>query len=155
MINNDYFILGCWTDLDVNVLNNYLNSIGNPEKVEWTKNIVCTNKPVFAIKATEIKELSKMIARGNWESYLDCKNFASHEACLIYGNLLNRVREISLLKKYLKAYAETADNWAVCDALSLKVTDKNYLEIMIWQKIIYPQVRNFQKESVLESYLSL
>jgi len=145
MINNDYFILGCWTDLDVNVLNNYLNSIGKPEKVEWTRKIVNTNMPVFAIPAGELRELTKMIARGNMESYLDCKNFASYEACLIYGYLLNRLRDVSLVKKYIKHYAEVVDNWALCDAISLKVTDKNYMNFFELAKDYIASHKEFTK----------
>lgn len=145
MINNDYFILGCWTDLDVNVLNNYLHSSGKPEKVEWAKKIINTKLPIFAIPTGELRELAKMIARGNMESYLDCKNFVSHEACMIYGILLNRLREVSLVKKYMKAYAEAVDNWALCDVISLKVNDKNYLEFFELAKDYIDSNKEFSK----------
>ena len=145
MLNNDYFILGCWTDLDINVLNNYLHSSGNADKVEWTTKIVNTKMPVFAIPAKEIKELSKMIARGNMESYMDCKNFNSYESCLIYGNLLNRIKDVNLVRKYLKSYAEIVDNWALCDVLSLKVTDKNYLEFFELSKDYLASSKEFSK----------
>ena len=64
---------------------------------------------------------------------------------MIYGILLNRLREVSLVKKYMKAYAEAVDNWALCDVISLKVNDKNYLEFFELAKDYIDSNKEFSK----------
>ena len=59
-----------WTASDIQELENYLYSLKNDEKIEWTKNIINTSYPVLAIKLDIIRNIAKQILKGNFESFL-------------------------------------------------------------------------------------
>lgn len=106
-----------WDTKSIRDFENYLNTLSRPEKVEWTKNISCTNLKLFAIPNPNLKKIAKEIHKGNYISFWDNCNFSTYEMTLIYGYLLNFEKNFQTLQMYLKKYLPHVDCWASCDIL--------------------------------------
>lgn len=103
---------------------NYLETYKNIEKIEWTKNILNTNMEVLAIKANELKKISKEILKGNYLSFLDLNIYDNYEASYINGTIIYNIKDFKTMKKYLDIYSKKIDNWSNCDLLKFKVLNK-------------------------------
>lgn len=110
-----------WTKKDIKELNDYLKALGNPSKVEWTKNIAQTSLPVLAIKSDDLKKVIKEISKGNFMSLLDLMVWDYFENAAINGSLICKIKDFDTIKKYLDIYSKKADNWSTCDTLSFNV----------------------------------
>lgn len=115
-----------WNKQDGEEFIKYLESFSNPEKMEWSRNILNTNMPVLAIKTPVIKDIVKKISEGNYTSFLDLELNKYYENSAINGFLIAKIKEFKTMKKYLNKYMLKVDNWASCDLLSFEV--KNYEE---------------------------
>ena len=60
-----------WTKEDVIKFDEYLYSLRRQEKINWTKNIVCTNMDTLAIVLPDLKKMAKEIFKGDYISYLN------------------------------------------------------------------------------------
>lgn len=98
-----------------------LLSYKNEDKIAWTKNIVNTDMEVLAINSRGIKEIVKAIPKGLEKEFLENIKINYYEATIVYAKVLNKQKSFADVKKYLLPYAESIDNWASCDALSLEV----------------------------------
>lgn len=118
-----------WKKQDGINFNEYLETLINRDKIDWTRNIVNTNMKVLAIKSTTIKSIAKEIKKGNYESFLDLMLWKYFENTLINGALLTQIKDFNKLNKYLDIYSSKADNWATCDTLSfnIKGNEENFL----------------------------
>lgn len=105
----------------------YLYSLKNVEKIEWTRKIVNTEMEVLAIPVHELKKIAKKILKDNYIKFLDKKMLSNYESTIVYGNVINGLKDFSLLKKYLDIYVDYIDNWSSCDVLSIKINDMNKL----------------------------
>jgi len=120
-----------WNKNDIFELEQYLDSIKNVDKIEWTKRIINTNLNVLAIKLPLLKNISKKILKGNFVSFLDVMPSSSFEILTISGYLISEIKEFKVQKKYLKKYALKCDNWSNCDTLSFKIKncEEKYLSL--------------------------
>lgn len=111
-----------WTQKDAIIFEKYLESLKlEQDKINWTINIVKSNKPVYAIKSNTLKDIAKQIYKGNYLSFLDLQIFSSHESTIIYGIILSKLKDFTLIKKYLDIYSLNCDSWAQCDTLSFNI----------------------------------
>ena len=60
-----------WQKEDFDQFEDYLISLKNVEKVNWTKRIYATNKKSLAIKLPVLRDIAKKIGRGNIDSFLN------------------------------------------------------------------------------------
>lgn len=116
-----------WTKKDGIELIEYLESLKNSDKIEWSKNILNTNMPVLAIKTKVIKDIIKNISKGNYLSLLDLKLDKYFENTSINGSLICLIKDFNIMKQYLDDYILKIDNWASCDLLSFNVKGKEEL----------------------------
>lgn len=105
----------------------YLNSLSNAEKIEWTKKIVNTDMEVLAIPVPKLKLIAKDIMKGDYISFLDLKLLDNYESTMVYGSVINKLKDINLIKKYLDVYVNYVDNWSSCDVLAIDTNDKDKL----------------------------
>lgn len=105
----------------------YLNSLSNKDKIEWVRNIVNTNMDVLAIPIPILRNIAKEIIKNDYISFLDKKMLGNYESTIIYGVIINNLKDINLIKKYLDIYVNYVDNWSSCDILSIKTNDKDKL----------------------------
>ncbi len=118
-----------WIKKDIEEFNKYLESIKREEKIDFTKRIVNTNMKVLGIPNPVLKNISKEIAKGNYQSYLDLKNNKYYENTIINVYLINNIKELRTKKHYLDELY--IDNWSTCDVLkfNIKGLEKEYFEL--------------------------
>lgn len=102
---------------------NHLNTLSKKDKIEWTRNIVNTNMEVLAIPIPILRKLTKEIMKSDYISFLDKKMLNNYESTIIYGIIINNLKDIKLINKYLDIYVNYVDNWSSCDILSIKTKD--------------------------------
>ena len=110
-----------WEEKDKLEFDNYLLSIKNENKILWTTKIINAKKQVLAIKTPVLKKIVKEISKGNFISFLDLNINTFYENDVINGNLICKIKDFDLQKKYLDKYILGIDNWASCDLLSFDV----------------------------------
>ena len=110
-----------WNKQDGREFNKYLESLKNEEKIEWSRKIVNTQRPVLAIKTPLIRDIAKNISEGNFSSFLDLELDTFYENIAINGFLIIRIKDFETMKKYLDKYVLKIDNWGSCDLLSFNV----------------------------------
>ena len=125
------FIKSKWEANDITLLENYLESIKNEEKIEWTRNIINTKMPVLAIKLEKLREIVKEMKKGEFYSFLDNMPTSSFEILTISGYLISEIKDFKIQKNYIKKYALKCDNWSNCDTLSFKIKNNegNYISL--------------------------
>lgn len=115
-----------WTKADIPEYLQYVKSFSKgEEKGIWEQRIVNTHLPCIAVPSTEVDKIAKSIFRGNYISYLDLWLWENHTLTLIFGKILNQIKDFDILKKYLIPYSEKADNWSTIDSLKFKFTPDN------------------------------
>lgn len=120
-----------WDKDDILEYEDYLLSLINKDKIEWTKNIIKTELPVLAIKSDILKNISKDILKGNYFKFLDYMLCNCYEEMAINALIISNIKDFKLTKKYLDKYSLKVDNWANCDTLSfdIKGYEKEYLKL--------------------------
>lgn len=113
-----------WTKKDAKEFIEYLETLKNSEKREWTKRILNTNLPVLALKTQTIKDIVKEISKGNYLSFLDLELNNYYENSAINGFLICKISDFKTMVKYLDIYILKIDNWASCDLLSFDIKNK-------------------------------
>ena len=123
--NNYYMNLNLekWASKDGKQFNIYLESLRDPEKIEWSKKILNTEMSVLAIPTPIIKNIANQISKGNFLSFLELELNNYYENTAINGYLITKIYDFKLMKKYLDKYVLKIDNWASCDLLSFKIKD--------------------------------
>ena len=116
-----------WELEDSSSFYKYLKELQNDDKVEWTTNIVNTNMEVLAIPVPILKRVAKEIMKGNYISFLELKLLDNYESTIVYGSIINNLKDIELVRKYLDIYVNYIDNWSSCDILSINLNDKDEL----------------------------
>lgn len=121
-----------WTQKDKNTYIEYLESIKNEEKIEWIKNIVCTNMNVLAIKSPILKNIIKEIRKGDYISFLDLQIYDYYECMIINAGLISKIKDFELMEYYLNKYVQKVECWASTDTLSfnIKGNEEKYLSLV-------------------------
>lgn len=122
-----------WTKDDIKSFQEFLKQFENPEKREWSTNILNTSLPVLSIKTADMKSIIKEIAKGNYLNFLDYMIWDYYENTAINGYLICYIKDFKTLKKYLDIYSAKADNWATCDLLKFDIKDQeeNYYNLAL------------------------
>ena len=124
-----------WTNKDKEPFLEMLKSLSKgEEKGIWEQRIVNTKLPCLAIPSTKIDKISKQIFKGNYTSFLDLWIWDNHSATLVFGKILNKIKDFNLLKTYLIQYSQKADNWSTIDCLKFNFTNENTPKFIILSK---------------------
>ena len=119
------FVKEYWEERDIEEFEKYLISIKNEAKIKWIQNIIQTNKAVHAIKTNVLRNISKEILKGNYESFLNYMLSNFHEEIIINALIINKIQDFKVKEKYLIKYLKIIDNWAACDSLKFKENERN------------------------------
>lgn len=115
-----------WTSQDGKEFQNYLLSLSKgKDKGDWEQRIINTKMPCIAVPSKEVGDIVKKIAKGNFMEFIDLWIWEYFTNTSIIGNLICKIKDFDLFKKYLTQYISKCDNWATCDCLRLPVNDKN------------------------------
>lgn len=117
--------LNNWTKKDIINFENYLKSFSHPEKSNWERKIVNTNLPCIFVESKNINYIVKEILKGNYLSFLSFFLHNNHSETIILSKLISKIKDEETLIFYLNKLSNICDNWATCDAIKIKVTNKN------------------------------
>ena len=119
-----------WTNEDVIKFDKYLYSLRREEKINWTKNIVCTNMNLLAIVLPDLKKMAKEIYKGDYTSYLDLMPHKYFESLITNAFLISFIKDYKLQIKYINKLSKYIDSWSVTDTLkfSIKNHEDEYLD---------------------------
>ena len=106
-----------WDADDITPFINYLISCGQPEKKQWSQNILNTPSEVLVIPTKQMYMIVESIAKGDYKSFLDLKITNYYETIAIYGLLISKMTSFEEIAYYLNHYCDLMDNWAHCDLL--------------------------------------
>ncbi len=115
-----------WSKSDCPEFQKYLLTLSKgEEKGKWEQRIINTKLPCIAVPAPEVKKIVNEISKGNFLEFLDLWIWDNFTNTSINGSLICKIKDFNLMEKYLTIYANKCDNWATCDLLKFKITDKN------------------------------
>ena len=115
-----------WNKQDIPKFQKYLKSFSKgTEKAKWEKRIVNTTLPCIAVPSNVIKQISNQISKGNFLEFLDLEIWENLSNTFVNANLICKIKDFNLFKKYLKTYAKKCDNWASTDSLKFVINNKN------------------------------
>ena len=119
-----------WTKEDIIDFENYLYSLRREEKINWTKNIVCTKMDTLAIVLPDLKKLAKEIYKGEYISYLNLMPHEYFESLITDAFLISLIKDFKIQIKYINKLIKYTDSWSVTDTLkfSIKNHEDEYLE---------------------------
>lgn len=140
----------CWTAEDGEKFSAWLlGQAQSPEKCEFEKRIVNTELPCIAVPAPRLKEIVKEIVKGNAEGFLKLMLWHNHSEVVVNGEVLTKIKDFSEMCEFLDAYSEKVDNWAACDVLKFKVTDKNAADFARLAKRYFKDALPFRRRIAL------
>ena len=145
-----------WSKNDINEFLEYLKTFSKgEEKGFWEQRIVNTKLPCLAIPSTEIDKISKQIFKGNYQSFLDLWIWNNHSTTLVFGKILNKIKDFDLLKSYLIPYSQKADNWSTIDCLKFHFTKENTQDYISLSKELINSKHTFSRRLALIILLKL
>lgn len=118
-----------WNNKHIEELNQYLESIGRPEKMDFTIKTINTKMQVLAIPIPELRKIANQIYKGNYISFLDAFNNKYYENTIINAILINNIKDIKTKKYYISKLK--IDNWSTVDILkfNIKNQEQEYLNL--------------------------
>lgn len=145
-----------WNKKDIKQFIETLKNLSKgEEKGIWEQRIVNTKLPCLAVPSTEIDKISKQIFKGNYKSFLDLWIWNNHSATLVFGKILNKIKDFDLLKSYLIPYSEKADNWSTIDCLKFHFTIENSKKFIELSKNLITSNHTFSRRLSLIILLKL
>ena len=85
-----------WTKENVDEFHKYLYGLRREEKIDWTKNIVCTKMDTLAIVLPDLKKYAKEIYKGNYESYLDLMPHKYFESLITDAFVISFIKDCGM-----------------------------------------------------------
>lgn len=118
-----------WGAEDIVSFHEYVLSFSKgPEKGEWERRIVNTSLPCIAVPSPVVKKIISQISKGNFLEFLDKLDISNYSEQAICGGLICKIKDYSLMKKYLDEYLSKVDNWAAVDTLKFNINNFNKKE---------------------------
>lgn len=115
MVNNDILIKEKWNRASYKEFIKYLMSLGNKSLVEFNSRIVNTKQVIIGIKTPFLRDIAKVIAKGDMESFLSLVEDKYFEETLIKGFVIGYIKDKKLFLKHFNDFILNVDNWATCD----------------------------------------
>lgn len=116
MINNDILIKEKWNRTSYKEFIKYLISLGNKSLVEFNSKIVNTKQVIIGIKTPLLRDVAKVIVKGDMESFLSLVEDKYFEETLVKGFVIGHIKDKKLFLKHFNNFILKVDNWATCDA---------------------------------------
>lgn len=126
-----------WNEKDYQNFINYLLSLKDEKYLEFNKKLIFSKYEMIGIRMPILKKIANEIFKGNYLTFLELCQYKYYEEIMIIGFILTKIKDISLLEKYLDSFLLKIDNWAICDSFcnSLKIVSLN--KDYFWNKILY------------------
>lgn len=102
-----------------------MRSLAIPKKAEWTKRIVNTEMPVYAIPIPTLRKIANEIFAGDYETFLEKIDFECYEDTVVYVAVLSKIKDFETTKKHFPKVIDVCDNWSTTDSFRPKITKDN------------------------------
>ena len=116
---------------------NELYSLQDLKYKEFNSKIVGKDN-VIGVRTPELKRIAKIIARGDYKSFIENNKHEYFEETLVHGLVLGYLKlEFDELKYYIDSFIPLIDNWAVCDmtVANLKIFKRNKIKDVCFNEI--------------------
>ena len=116
-----------WNKERYNEFIKYLLSIKDEEYKKFHSSIVLNSKyEMIGIRVPIMRNIAKIIAKGDIEAFLKCAQNKYYEEVMIQGFLISHIKNEKIFYKYFQEYINKIDNWALCDSFcnSIKIVKK-------------------------------
>lgn len=120
-----------WQKEDFDQFDDYLISLKNEDKVNWTKSIYATNKKCLAIKLPILRDIAKKIGRGNIDSFLNGLQAEYIEQDILRSILISQIDDFERQKKLIVSFLKIVDSWVCTDTLKLNYKKVSFEQIKI------------------------
>lgn len=105
-----------------------LLELANEEYQKFSSALIPNINNVMGVRLPELRKLAKMIAKGDWRSYLEDAESEYFEEVMLQGMVIGYVKaDIEEILVYVTAFVPKIDNWSLCDSfcVGLKFTIKH------------------------------
>lgn len=136
-------IKNLWTKNDINQFNHFLLTLKTEGKVQWTQKIYATQKPCLAIKVPVLREIAKLINKGNVEQFLKNQTKNYIEIDIIKALLINFCKDYDQQQKLILEFLKSVDSWVCTDTIKIN------------KHANFKQVLNFSKKLITQKELFL
>jgi len=110
-----------WDKESIAEFHNYLKEYSKgEEKGVWKKRILNTEYPCIAVPSTKVGEIIREISKGDFISFIENIDITNHTELVIKGNLICKIKDFNVFKKYLDEYLLLVDSWASTDSLKIE-----------------------------------
>ena len=116
---------------------NELYSLQDLKYKEFHGKLIMTDK-LIGVRTPELKRISKIIARSNYEEFFKENKHQLYEENLVHGLVLGYLKlDFNELRPLVNDFIPYIDNWAVCDmtVANLKVYKKNKTKDIVFNEI--------------------
>ena len=105
-----------------------------------------------------IRKIAKdLYSSGEYLEFINVLPHEYHEENLIHSSIISLVKDKSLALSITDKFLPYVDNWATCDAISLKMKgcnkDELYSYINKWVKNIHPYTIRFAIKALMDDFL--
>jgi len=120
-----------WTKEDYYEFSKYLLTLTDDKFKDFSTKIIVDDS-LIGIRTPILKNIAKIIFKGNYKEFISVCKPSNYEEKLIYGLVIGNIKEFNKETiKYVNKYSKTIDNWALCDLFcaNLKFVKNNQKEV--------------------------
>jgi 3-methyladenine DNA glycosylase AlkD len=105
-----------------------LIEMADMEYRKFTAALIPNINNVVGVRLPELRKLARIIAMGDWRTYLEHAESEYFEEIMLQGMVIGYVKtDIEEILRYVTDFVPKIDNWSVCDSFctGLKITNTN------------------------------
>ena len=128
MLTQEDIIGITWNKENYDKFIKYLLSLQDIKYKEFHSSLVLNSKyEIIGIRAPIMRDITKKIAKGNIEEFLEYAQNKYYEEVMIQGLVISHIKDEKIFYKYFKKFINKIDNWAICDSFcnSIKIVRKH------------------------------
>ena len=100
---------------------------------DFTSTLIPGSRPILGVRIPILRQISKEIAKGDWQTYLNEAPEDSFEEVAIKGFVIGYAKEsFGILLPYIESHIEKINDWSLCDGFcsNLKIVGKHQEEFL-------------------------
>jgi len=115
VLDSNILIKDKWNNSDYKKYLEYLKSLGSKNIIQFNSKIIFTKQEIIGIKTPVLRNIAKIIAKGDIESFLLNVGSRYFEECLIEGFVIGFIKDKEVFLEFFNKFIKKVDNWATCD----------------------------------------
>ena len=115
-----------WTQSDYDEFAEYLKTLADEKYKKFSDSLVPGGTQSIGIRVPILRQTAKAISKGDYASFLNCKNNAYREEIMIKGLVMSLIKcDYHEMLGYIKQYVPQITSWETCDIVSFKGLKKH------------------------------